>query len=147
MKISKNIILTILIVLVSFLIYFYLPKESTFSVEQKQDITKEILEKNIDNNPIIEKKVSLGELNFTYEKNYESSVYEYMLDLRKNKKIEFIEKNYIGMGKFIEEINGVKNGNKSWIYYINEKKAEIGISQYKLKNGDKLMWKYENLQN
>ena len=45
----------------------------------------------------------------------------------------------------IEEINKVKNGGeKNWIYYVNGKKAEIGVSNYKIKEGDVVSWKYEN---
>ena len=73
------------------------------------------------------------------------SVYDLMSQLRQEGKITFKEKNYSGMGKFIEEINGVKNsGEKNWIYYVNGKKANIGISNYKLINGDIVSWKYES---
>jgi len=65
--------------------------------------------------------------------------------LRNEGKIDFKEKTYVGMGKFIEEINGVKgNGNKYWIYYVNNKKAEVGVSNYKLKSGDVVSWKLED---
>ena len=41
------------------------------------------------------------------------------------------------MGKLVEEINGLKNsGEKNWIYYINGKKANIGVSNYKINKGD-----------
>jgi len=71
------------------------------------------------------------------------SVYQFMKKLQKEGKINFKDITYSGMGKFIEEINGVRNGNKSWIYYVNEKKANIGISNYKIKTGDVVSWKYE----
>src|SRR3989338_9106921 len=66
-----------------------------------------------------------------------------------NKKIileieEKKDETYIGMGKLIEEINGSKNdGNKYWIYYVNGKKAQVGVSNYKIKAGDVVSWKYE----
>ena len=73
------------------------------------------------------------------------TVYEFMEKLRNEGKIDFKEKTYVGMGKFIEEINGVKgNGNKYWIYYVNNKKAEVGVSNYKLKSGDVVSWKLES---
>lgn len=73
------------------------------------------------------------------------NVYDFMQKLQKEGKINFRDSTYIGMGKLIEEINGVKNnGNKNWIYYVNGKKAEIGISNYKLKTGDVVSWKYED---
>lgn len=72
------------------------------------------------------------------------SVYGFMDKLRSEGQITFTEKNYIGMGKFIEEINGVKSSSGySWIYYVNGKKAEIGVSNYKINKGDIVSWKYE----
>jgi len=50
------------------------------------------------------------------------------------------------MGFFVNEINGVKNDNvngKYWIYYINDKEAQVGISHQTLKSGDIIEWKYE----
>ena len=74
----------------------------------------------------------------------EISIADFMEKLKSEGKISFIEKNYIGMGKFIEEINGIKNsGDKNWIYYVNNKKANIGISNYKINQGDIVSWKYE----
>jgi len=73
------------------------------------------------------------------------SVYQLMEQLKEEGKINFKDKTYTGMGKFIEEINGVKNsGEKNWIYYVNGKKANIGVSNYKIKPGDVVSWKYEN---
>lgn len=78
------------------------------------------------------------------EINGGASVYNFMDKLRSEGKINFKEKNYSGIGKFIEEINGVKgNGDKYWIYYVNGKKAKVGVSDYKLNIGDIVSWKYE----
>ena len=64
--------------------------------------------------------------------------------LRSEGKITFTDKTYSGMGKFIEEINGLKNnGNQSWIYYVNEIEAQVGVSNYKINKGDIISWKYE----
>jgi len=66
-----------------------------------------------------------------------------MNQMQNESKIAFKDKTYAGMGKFIEEINGKKNGEKNWIYYVNNIKANIGISNYKIKSGDVVSWKYE----
>ncbi|MBU0998870.1 DUF4430 domain-containing protein [Patescibacteria group bacterium] len=72
------------------------------------------------------------------------SVYDFMSKLRDEGKINFTEKNYIGMGKFIVAINGVKgNGERNWIYYVNGTLAQVGVSDYKIKQGDIVSWKYE----
>lgn len=72
------------------------------------------------------------------------NVYDFMVKLRTEGKINFREKTYSGMGKFIEEIDGISNGEKYWIYYVNGQKPNIGISNYKIKAGDVISWKYEN---
>lgn len=52
--------------------------------------------------------------------------------------------NFSGLGFFVDEINGVKAGNGySWIYYVNGVKATVGVSSYKLQEGDLIEWKYE----
>ena len=74
----------------------------------------------------------------------ETSVYNFMDRLRSEGKITFTDKTYSGMGKFIEEINGLKNnGNQSWIYDVNEIEAQVGVSNYKINKGDIISWKYE----
>ena len=72
-----------------------------------------------------------------------TSVYDFMDKLRGEGKINFTAKNYIGMGKFIEEINGLKNdGNKYWIYAVNSKEAQVGVSNYQINPGDVVSWTY-----
>jgi len=87
------------------------------------------------------------EINGTkYESEAEGqiSVYDFMNKLRDEGKIEFTEKNYTGMGKFIISINGTKgNGEQNWIYYVNGIEAQVGVSNYKIKAGDIVSWKYE----
>jgi hypothetical protein len=73
-----------------------------------------------------------------------TSVYDFMQELQKEGKINFEDKTYSGMGKLIEEIDGIKNSrDKNWIYYVNGKEAEIGVSNYNIKPGDIISWKYE----
>jgi hypothetical protein len=72
------------------------------------------------------------------------TVYDFMEQLQNEGKINFTEKNYAGMGKLIDGINGIKNNNsQSWIYYVNGKEAQVGVSNYKIKSGDVVSWKYE----
>lgn len=115
---KKKIILIILIVLAILGIYFLIPRTSISrpvnNLEYKNTITGEI------------------------------SVYDFMDKLRAEGKINFMEKNYTGMGKFITSINGIENsGGQNWIYYVNNKEAQVGVSNYKIKVGDIVSWKYE----
>lgn len=89
------------------------------------------------------------------EKKYEisvpqnSTVYDLMNALKQRGDIEFTGKISSGLGFFVEGINGVKNNDTNstyWIYYINDKTAGIGISNYILKPGDVIIWKYEKPQ-
>ncbi|MFA6586065.1 MAG: DUF4430 domain-containing protein [Candidatus Paceibacterota bacterium] len=91
-------------------------------------------------------KIGIKEIDtvFTDDILGQITVYDFMNKLQKEGKINFKDKEYTGMGKFIEEINGIKNSDKYWIYYVNGKKAEIGISNYKINYGDIVSWKYES---
>jgi hypothetical protein len=56
----------------------------------------------------------------------------------------FHVKEYPGLGKFVDEVNNVKGKpGKYWIYYINNKEASVGVSNYILAKGDKVSWKQE----
>lgn len=77
----------------------------------------------------------------------ESSVLALMNIVKAEQGISFQTKDFGGdLGLFIETMSGIKNGDKRehyWIYYINGAKAQIGISNYILKNNDIITWKYE----
>ena len=68
-----------------------------------------------------------------------------METLQKNGQLSFRAKNFGGaLGKFIDAINEVKNDSDHfWIYYINDEKARVGVSNYTLQAGDIITWKYE----
>lgn len=47
-------------------------------------------------------------------------------------------------GVFVEKIGDFESSaKKSWIYYVNGESGQIAADQQKLKNGDKIEWKYE----
>ncbi len=78
-----------------------------------------------------------------------SSVYSAMNVLERSEIIHFNGKEFSGLGFFVEEINGVKNDYQKgmyWIYYVNGKKANVGISSYIVSYGDVIEWKYESNQ-
>jgi hypothetical protein len=76
-----------------------------------------------------------------------STVYDLMLCLQKKyNNFSFSGREFSGLGFFVEEINGLKQDKDKgfyWIYYINNKVAPLGVSNYKLKNKDNITWKYE----
>jgi hypothetical protein len=131
---NRKIILIILISLSLLGLFFYTPqtvsKEEIVLVAESVKTSNAILEIN-------------GQ---KYESEIKNSisVYDFMDKLRSEGKISFTEKNYTGIGKFIDTINEVRgNGDKNWIYYVNNKKAQVGVSNYKIKPGDLVSWKYE----
>lgn len=77
----------------------------------------------------------------------ESNVYDLMSKLRTDHGLVFTEKDFGGsLGIFITSINGIENGgseNKYWIFYVNDEKSKLGISNYILKPHDVIEWKYE----
>jgi len=113
---NKKIVLLVLIFVVSFGVFF------------------------LNFHPVLKPTI---ELSFTDTIPGQITVYDFMSKLQSEGKINFTEKNYIGMGKFIETINGIKGtGNRNWIYYVNGKEAQIGVSNYKINPGDIVSWKY-----
>ena len=46
---------------------------------------------------------------------------------------------------FIYEIDMIKNEGrgKNWMFYVNQQRANVGVGIYKLKAGDRVVWKYE----
>jgi hypothetical protein len=132
---KEKIIITLLsLMIIIGGILLFLPEKYTVVVE------KEIILPVNNSKAFLE----IGEGKYEGAINESTSIYDFMTELRRKGKINFKEKNYMGMGKFIEEVNGVKNsGEKNWIYYINGQKANVGVSNYKLINGDIVSWKYE----
>lgn len=91
----------------------------------------------------------IGEKKYEIAVSENSTVYDLMNSLKQRGDINFNGKTSAGLGFFVEEINGQKNNtntNTYWIYYINGEAAGVGISNYILKPGDIISWKYEKPQ-
>jgi hypothetical protein len=77
----------------------------------------------------------------------DASVYDLLQGARDQKGFLFTSKSYPALGVLIDSINGIKGGDQPghyWIYYVNGKKAVIGISNYKLNSNDTVEWKYQS---
>jgi hypothetical protein len=170
MKIRKNykvfgiIILSILIIGLYYF-NFIKKKEIPLNVLLEQNYSKEyIKEKTLKPTQVLNKENLLTEPNvktikvslIVLDKKYEieikenSTVFEVMKKIKADNVasnlFNFNYKENAGMGSFITGING-KDGSpgKYWIYYVNDKKAAIGVSNYKLKEGDIISWKQEGI--
>ena len=167
MKNKKNILIVfILIVLVILSIFLYFNRKNikNYKVKEefKTEIPKEIEDiKNLDkaeikSQPVIPDKIENQGLNVSLlvlDKKYDiaikkgDSVFIAMGKARDNRIL--FDFNYTatpGMGSFITGINGqMGSPGKYWIYYVNDIKASVGVSQYILKEGDIIKWKQEGL--
>jgi hypothetical protein len=137
-KIKKLILIVSLLAVCFVLISVY--KTSNTNNTNRQDLlNKQVL-------PVKIQTATLFVNNTKYEDQIQTqmSVYDFMTQLQNEGKINFKDKTYAGMGKFIEEINGIKGSNdKYWIYYVNNKRAEVGVSNYQINPGDVVSWKLE----
>ena len=69
-----------------------------------------------------------------------------LMNALKEKGLSFSAENHGSLGAFIQSIGGISVDYKKhmfWIYYINGKKAQIGISNYILTQDDIITWHYE----
>ncbi len=74
-----------------------------------------------------------------------SSVYD-VLEAAREQGLSFKGREFSGMGFFVEEINGKAESNRQrmyWIYSVNNKKAEVGVSSYIIQPNDVISWSYE----
>lgn len=76
-----------------------------------------------------------------------STVYDMMKIATETQDFHFKGKEFAGgLGFFIEEIDGVRQNQKYWIYYLNGKKANAGVSHVFLTQNDIVEWRYENAE-
>ena len=78
------------------------------------------------------------------------TVHDLMLEIQNKEDFTFDGKDYgPDMGYFVESINGIAGDTEKniyWVFYLNDKKAETGISATTLNPNDIITWKYEPLQ-
>ncbi|HLP86453.1 MAG TPA: DUF4430 domain-containing protein [Candidatus Paceibacterota bacterium] len=123
------------------------PKQSEKSTENSTSIKTPDVSPNVNN-----VKVFLTVDGKKYETNIKegSSVFDAMEKMKNesvvNNPFDFKYKSNSSMGNFITEINGqYGTPGKYWIYYVNNKKASIGVSNYILKEGDIINWAQEGI--
>jgi hypothetical protein len=103
-------------------------------------------------NKTAQEQVTLKILDKTYTQAYTKgqSAYEFMWALEQTSDFKFDGKDYgPEMGFFIQSINGQANDNDKklyWIFYLNDKKSDKGISSVKLNPNDVITWRYEPLE-
>jgi hypothetical protein len=142
-KNNKKILIAIGLSITLFFVFFL--NFHTNHIEKTYETAKDTTKTEI--SPQIVTTQTVLEINgtrFEEELTNQTNVYDFMSKLQNEGKINFTEKTYIGMGKFIDSINGIRgNGEQNWIYYVNDKEASVGVSNYKINPGDVVSWKYE----
>ena len=96
---------------------------------------------------LIEATLVVGEKTYALSLPEGSSVYDLMVKARTTSDLTFRGQEFPGLGFFIQAIDGLEQSprlGKYWIYYINGKKAEVGISAYTVNNHDIILWNYED---
>ncbi|KKQ24956.1 MAG: LPXTG-motif cell wall anchor domain protein [Candidatus Woesebacteria bacterium GW2011_GWA1_37_8] len=79
---------------------------------------------------------------FAYEFVENKSAFDALKEISEREGIALETKQY-DFGIFVKSINGLESSaEKAWIYYINDKSAEVGADKYELKDKDVIEWKY-----
>ena len=72
------------------------------------------------------------------------NVFDIMNTLKTEGALSFTAREYVGMGAMLLSINGkASNGDLTWIFYVNGKESQKGVSSVKVSPGDVIEWKYE----
>jgi hypothetical protein len=167
---TKKILISALILLTTLFIgaYLRLPsKEVIFTPEDNQveqnikeksivSTAKEVISLHKSNGAVSQiPEVKIKATVVVADKSYDASIPEnkniydlmnVLMDNSKESNFTFHAKEYRGMGYFVDMINGIYGSPGAyWIYYINNKKATVGISQYIVKDGDIIRWAQEGI--
>ena len=141
-KFSILILVLIAIVVVTGTAIFTVGTNRTAELESRTFITEDRTEQGI-----VRAVIDVQSLSYEVFTPEGSTAYDLMVAAAsKQDDFSFQGQNFPGIGFFVEEINGLAQDKKSgmyWIYYINGQTAQVGVSQYKLKNNDIITWKYE----
>ena len=88
--------------------------------------------------------VLAGDTKIQLQFNPGTIFYDALAQAQNQGQIEFKGKNYSSLGFFVTDIGTLHSGDEGYLlYYVNGKKATVGVSTYTLKNGDIIEWKLE----
>jgi hypothetical protein len=74
----------------------------------------------------------------------QTSLYDAMQALSQQGTISFSATYYDGIGYFIDEIDGIQNGNgKYWFFYVNGESSTVGVSSYIIRPHDNIEWRFK----
>lgn len=75
----------------------------------------------------------------------DSTVFSLLKEISERNNFEVSSTLYKDMGIFVESIAGLENGTKGkyWQYWVNDKLGEVAADKKKVKEGDKIEWRFE----
>lgn len=86
----------------------------------------------------------VGERTYDLQFREGETLYQGMRRLETTSGLTIQGKNFSGIGFFIDELNGIKNGGgKYWVYSVNGAKATLGVEAYRPKPGERIVWTFE----
>ncbi len=110
---------------------------------------------NNETNLVVEQKISLlidfGN-DFKYYPNINFSENKTVLEILKStmleNNLEFVTKDYEGIGTMIQQIDDKINGqdNKYWQYWVGNEQPQVGADKYIVSNNDLIIWKFVESQ-
>jgi len=97
---------------------------------------------------VVDYRINKGEKeieNYQVTPKEGSTVFSLLEELAKREHFKVESTIYLGMGVFIESIDGVKNGTngKYWQYWVNDKLGEVAADKKGIKGGDRVEWRFE----
>ncbi|MFH1769506.1 MAG: DUF4430 domain-containing protein [Parcubacteria group bacterium] len=134
---KKYILSIIILVLAAVVLYIALDARSIAEDTSNGDVSM--------NGETLDATLHIDGISYDASMSLGDTVIDLMTNVAENEDdFKFTGTEYEGMGFFVESINGISSTNDMyWIYYINDKSAQVGASQYELVDGDVIEWKFE----
>ena len=86
--------------------------------------------------------IDYGDTKVTYTNIEGKTVFDVLKKITAEKNIP-LEYTQYDFGVFIKTIGNKTNTKElSWVYYVNDKSADVASDKYELKQGDKVEWKF-----
>ncbi len=89
-------------------------------------------------------KLIIDDKSYDLEFREGEALYDALSRLSKTGAITVGGHEFSGLGYFIDALNGKRAaGGYSWVYAINGVKSSLGVSSYKVRENDLILWTYE----
>ncbi|MBP6883683.1 MAG: DUF4430 domain-containing protein [Candidatus Pacebacteria bacterium] len=134
------------LILIGLLVFFFFSKKHEQAVVMEEVVTETKQIETIVPIPKIKDFFTLkaGGVILQAEYKGEQTLYDALTMAMEKGDIKFSGKIYPSLGFFVTDIGELHAGDgKNLLYYVNGKEAEVGVSEYIIKNKDVILWKLE----